>query len=106
MSVVECSIPPMAPPAKNRHERSIRAGDVDLHDVAEKIRATCGSLVEGAVTGRQRLKDLVGEHLGCSALQAEALLDAMVAGKFIVARSDLSGHVEWSIRSVRAPRKP
>ena len=45
---------------------------VDLEKVTDELRAMCGSCVGGAVVGRRRLHDAVGEQLHCSPLEAKA----------------------------------
>ncbi|HVW24431.1 MAG TPA: hypothetical protein VHC69_03640 [Polyangiaceae bacterium] len=70
---------------------------LDLEEATEQLRAICGPAVEGAVAGRRRLYDAVEEHLHCSPREAKALLDTLVAKRFVIARRDLAGGVEWLI---------
>jgi hypothetical protein len=76
--------------------------DIDLELLAQQLRDTFGPSVEGAVIGRTRLRDAVGYQLGCSLLEAEALVDTMVARRFVVARRDLAAGVEWWIDGGRS----
>jgi hypothetical protein len=81
--------------------RHLDVDDIDLELLAQRLRETFGPSVEGAVVGRTRLRDAVGYLLGCSLLEAETLVDTMVARRFVVARRDLAAGVEWWIESGR-----
>ncbi|HEX4337264.1 MAG TPA: hypothetical protein VH062_15215 [Polyangiaceae bacterium] len=67
---------------------------VDLAQVTERLQTLCGTVVEGAIVGRTRLRDAAVDELGCSELEGEALIDTMIARGFVVRRSDISGAVE------------
>ncbi len=81
--------------------RHLDVNDIDLEILTNGLRETFGPRVEGAVIGRTRLRDAVGYRLGCSQLEAETIVDTMVARRFVVARRDLAGGVEWWIGSIR-----
>jgi hypothetical protein len=71
---------------------------VDLAALAQHLRACLGSGVAGAVIGRTQLRDAVFDHLGCSQLEAEQLVDTLVL-RGLLAREQLEGGVEgWVFR--------
>ena len=82
--------------------RHLDVDDIDLELLAQQLRETFGPSVEGAVVGRTRLRDALGYQLGCSQLEAEALVDTLIVRRFVVARRDLAGGVEWWISGSRS----
>jgi alkylhydroperoxidase family enzyme len=72
---------------------------VDLAETTERLRALCGSVVQGAIVGRTLLRDAVVEELRCSELEAEALIDTLIARGFVVRRESIGDAVEWTVGS-------
>jgi hypothetical protein len=65
---------------------------LDLRAIAEFLaRATGGVAVAGAVVGLTRLRDLLVDHLSCSMLEAERVLDTMIGLSLLVMRKDPRG---------------
>jgi hypothetical protein len=60
-------------------DQAIEDLDIDalLTHLAEVFR---GAPIEGSIVGRTALRDAVTEHLGCSQLEAEELVDTLIAG--------------------------
>ncbi|MEY4550060.1 MAG: hypothetical protein RL685_6255, partial [Pseudomonadota bacterium] len=56
---------------------------VDLAALARVLAGACGETVVGAVVGRTQLRDVVVQHLGCSQLEGEQMVDTMVARGFL-----------------------
>jgi len=55
---------------------------VDLAELVEILRGRETELV-GSLTGRSRMRDIVAEHLDCSMLEAEQLVDTLIAQGFV-----------------------
>lgn len=72
---------------------------VDLAELSRQLRETCGARVEGDFAGPTLLRDQVVLRLGCSELEAENLVDTLIAGGFIVRVAAPDGLVEWVIAS-------
>lgn len=72
--------------------------EVDLADLARTIEANRGSLLRGAVVGRTQMRDLVADHLGCSVLQAEQLVDTLIGRGFAHLASEADDGEVWQIR--------
>jgi hypothetical protein len=70
---------------------------VDLAKVVELLHRSLGASVAGAVVGRTLMRDVVVRHFDCSELEAERLVDTLVARKFVQRREDEGGRVEWLI---------
>jgi hypothetical protein len=68
---------------------------VELSRLAEVLRR--GPSVVGAVVGRARLQGEVTHHLGCSALTAERLVDAMIRRGLIRQEVHRDGWVHWVV---------
>jgi hypothetical protein len=52
----------------------------------------------GAIVGRTRMRDAVSQHVGCSQLEAEELVDALVAKNFLVFEGEGGEPGVWHIR--------
>ena len=52
---------------------------VDLAALTSELRSLFDGPIEGAVLGRTRLRDAVALTLDCSQLQAETLVDTLIA---------------------------
>lgn len=71
--------------------------NIDLAELAAVLSAACGATISGEVIGRTRLRDVVVQHLDCSQLEAELIVDTMI-GRGFVRRQELPGHVvQWVI---------
>jgi hypothetical protein len=73
--------------------------DVDFDAVLKQLRSRFRDTpLEGAILGRTALRDAVAEFLGCSLLQAEQIVDTLVAdGAIQLVRSRDMPPV-WQIR--------
>jgi len=69
---------------------------VDLADLLEVLRTRATEL-EGEVTGRSQMRDVVAAHLGCSMLEAEELVDTLIARGFARVVRDPEGRVGWRL---------
>lgn len=66
--------------------------NLDLRAVAESLaRAIGGGPIVGSVVGLTRLRDLLVDHLACSMLEAERVLDTMIGLRLLVLRKDPRG---------------
>jgi hypothetical protein len=70
---------------------------IDLAELARMLAQTCGELVSGLIVGRTRFRDALVAHLGCSQLEAELLVDTLVARGFLVKRELATGQVAWAV---------
>lgn len=67
---------------------------VDLAELLSLLRAHHTELA-GELTGRSKMRDLVAGHLGCSLLEAEVLVDTLIARGFARLVRDPEGRVGW-----------
>jgi hypothetical protein len=74
---------------------------VDLARLAAHLTAAFPSPPLGAIVGRTQLRDEVARKLTCSLLEAEQMVDTMVASGFLSQQHDPGGMVHWKIRSDR-----
>jgi hypothetical protein len=71
---------------------------VDLASVTEVMRQRIGThLAQAELPGRTILRDAVAEHLGCSMLEAEGVVDTLVARGFVRMDRDPSAPPCWRI---------
>lgn len=56
---------------------------IDLAELVTELRARCGPCIEDVVVGRTLLRDEVARHLSCSMLEAEQLVDTLIARGFV-----------------------
>lgn len=75
--------------------------EVDLAVVAYGIRKLVDAPIEGSIVGRTRLRDAVVEHLDCSQLEAEQIVDTMIGRGFLVETEVADGRSLWEIRTAR-----
>lgn len=70
---------PLAILAERAHREGVRIEDIDLLDVAERIRRhiPVGEPPVGYLRGRSYFRDVVVHELGCSELEAEELVDTL-----------------------------
>lgn len=71
---------------------------VDLARLARHLNESFHSAPVGAIVGRTQLRDEVARDLKCSLLEAEQIVDTMVARGFLSERRDPDGMVHWTIR--------
>ncbi len=72
---------------------------VDLRDLALHLQRAFGSSEPvGAVVGRTQLRDAVVIKLECSQLQAEELVDSMVAEDLLIFEGEPGEPGVWHIR--------
>lgn len=72
---------------------------VDLAVLVDVIRARLGSALSGAVVGRTQMRNAVAEHLACSALEAEQLVDTLVGRRLARLDRDGEGREVWLLSS-------
>ena len=70
---------------------------VDLAQVAMFLRDAFGERVAGAVIGRTALRNEVLRCLPCSELEAEQIVDTMIARGFIVPATQPDAPAGWVI---------
>jgi hypothetical protein len=73
---------------------------VDLAALVSVIRAQFDSAIPGGVLGRTLMRDIVAEHLDCSALEAEQLVDTMVARALVRLERDIEGRETWRLQAI------
>jgi hypothetical protein len=56
---------------------------IDLAELASELRERCGHCIEDVVVGRTLLRDEVAQRLNCSMLEAEQLVDTLIARGFV-----------------------
>jgi len=71
--------------------------EVDLERTAQRLADIFGGPLEGAVMGRTRLRDAVVEHLRCSELEGERVVDTMVGRGFLTLEHRPDGSECWLI---------
>jgi hypothetical protein len=71
---------------------------VDLASTANALKETLGPSVAGSVVGRTRVRDEVVRRLGCSELEAEQVVDTMVARGFLIQSRTPDGQAYWTFK--------
>jgi hypothetical protein len=73
--------------------------DVEQVDLAELVAILRGRETElvGSLTGRSRMRDLVAQHLECSMLEAETLVDTLISQGFAHLEQDHEGREGWRL---------
>lgn len=56
---------------------------IDLAELTSQLRERCGHCIEDVVVGRTLLRDEVVRSLDCSMLEAEQLVDTLIARGFV-----------------------
>lgn len=69
--------------------------NVDLAVLLDVVRAQLGEALAGSVVGRTQMRNAVAEHLACSALEAEQLVDTMVSRGMVRLDRDAEGREVW-----------
>jgi len=70
---------------------------IDLADLAKVLRASCGPVLPGDAVGKTRIRDQLVIHLNCSELEAELLVDTMIARGFVKRREQTDRLVFWEL---------
>jgi len=70
---------------------------IDLDKLIGVVREKADAPVTGAIVGRSVLRDIVADHLGCSMLEAEELVDTMVSRGFARLERDDEGREVWRL---------
>ncbi len=70
---------------------------IDLEDIVQALRQAFGARIEGEVVGRTRLRDAVVDKLHCSELEAEQIVDTLIARGFVVRREAPDQPVLWEL---------
>jgi hypothetical protein len=78
---------------------TLNVENVDLGTLVELVKARVGSTVLGAVVGRTQIRDVVAEHLGCSLLEAEQLVDTMVGRGLARLDREDDGREVWRLQA-------
>lgn len=69
---------------------------VDLAALANRLASTFETVLpEGAVVGRTKIRDVAMQMLQCSLLDAERVVDTMVARGLLSLRQDEAGMHRW-----------
>jgi hypothetical protein len=69
---------------------------VDLAALANRLASTFDTVLpEGAVVGRTKIRDVAMQMLQCSLLDAEHIIDTMVARGLLSLRQDEAGLHRW-----------
>jgi hypothetical protein len=82
--------------------------DVDLAELTRRLQARLGgSAPVGYLDGRTALRDAVTEELGCSQLEAEEIVDTLVAQGFVHYEGNPGAAIDddrgWSIGEAARP---
>jgi hypothetical protein len=80
-------------------EPSHRRLDVEQVDLAEllAILRHRENDLEESLAGRSLMRDIVAAHLGCSMLEAENLVDTLIARGFAHLERDSEGRERWRL---------
>jgi hypothetical protein len=70
---------------------------VDLEVLRSALVRSCGSFVEGEIVGRTLLRDEAVVRLSCSELEAELIVDTLVARGFVRRETLEDGRKGWSV---------
>lgn len=73
---------------------------VDLGALVDVVHGATEAPLSGAILGRSLLRDIVADYLSCSLLEAEELVDTMVARGFARLERDEEGREVWHLRNV------
>ncbi len=71
---------------------------VDLGVLVDIVHESTEAPLAGALVGRSLLRDIVADHLECSMLEAEELVDTMVSRGFARLERDDEGREVWHLR--------
>jgi len=71
--------------------------EIDLARLAEAVGRCAEGPLEGAIVGRSIVRDIVANHLGCSMLEAEQLVDTLIARGFARLERDSEGRELWRV---------
>jgi hypothetical protein len=71
--------------------------EIDLEALVQGLRKTFGAVIEGDVVGRTVLRDQLVRRLDCSELEAEQLVDTLIARGFVEPRKDPEGLGGWRL---------
>jgi hypothetical protein len=74
---------------------------IDLQTLVSGLRGSIGPEVAGSVVGRTKVRDAIAERLSCSLLEAELLVDTLVARGFIRLVRDPEGREVWRLAAGR-----
>ncbi|HMA94305.1 MAG TPA: hypothetical protein VKP30_16550 [Polyangiaceae bacterium] len=73
---------------------------IDLKAVSNRLaHEVSGSLMEGYLEGKTAFRDQLVVALECSELEAEQLVDTLIAQGFLYFERALDGTGEWQVRS-------
>lgn len=72
---------------------------VDLSELSRSLRSSLGEVVVGEVVGRTVLRDEVIARYSCSMLEAERVVDTLIALGWVVRDQSLDGQTRWRFRS-------
>jgi hypothetical protein len=73
---------------------------IDLGQLVDLVHDVTEAPLAGEVVGRSLLRDIVADHLECSLLEAEELVDTMVAQGYARLERDQEGREVWRLRVI------
>lgn len=102
------ALDPLAIRAERTHACGVRIEDVDLMDVAERLRHHIpeGEPPVGYLRGRSYFRDVLAHELGCSELEAEALVDTLEMNGYLKFAGDPSVRSQAESRWTIDPHVP
>ncbi len=71
---------------------------VDLGRIVDVVHHSPHAPLAGALVGRSLLRDIVADHLACSLLEAEEIVDTMISRGFAQLERDGEGREIWRLR--------
>jgi hypothetical protein len=69
---------------------------IDLAELTGELRDACGHTIEDVVIGKTLLRDEVVDRFHCSLLEAEQLVDTLIARAFVRQTKQSDGR-EWLV---------
>lgn len=72
---------------------------VDLAWLASTLQESLGAAIAGPLDGRTAMRDAAAEELGCSLLEAENVVDTLIARGFARLERDEEGREAWRLES-------
>lgn len=75
---------------------SFHPEEIDLAALADHLTTAVAPTPEGTVVGRTVWRDAIAQHLSCSHVDAEALVETMIGRGFLVTL-EVEGRVVWTV---------
>lgn len=83
------------PPILQHMPNTLDIETLDLAELASSLEQSLGARVAGAIAGRTAIRDALVSKLDCSELEAELLVDTLIARRFVVQQRQADGRVAW-----------